>query len=202
MNPQERDQLTWFLEQLSHARIDNKDPEAEALIRESAAKQPDALYLLVQKCAQLQQALQTSQQQAEQLREQLRREGNNGKSNGGFFGSNQWGSQAAPPAAPTPTAPVSNSGTGHSWLGNIASTAAGVAAGAFLFEGVQHLFGHHGSNSLLGDSMGREETVINNFFEAPGGQPDNSSHSGDFAGLSDGLGDSTDFDSSNDDPWV
>ena len=151
-----------------------------------ATRQPDALYLLVQKCCQLQQALNTSQQQIEQLRQE--QTANKNQSN--FFGSNAWGTQPTPSA---PQAVPATSRTGHGWLGNIASTAAGVAAGAFLFEGVQQLFGHHDNNHFLGESAGREETVINNFFEAPSGQLDNS---GDFANLSDGL------DDNNEDPWV
>jgi hypothetical protein len=34
----------------------------------------------------------------------------------------------------------------------MAGTAAGVAAGAFLFQGIGNLMGHHGSNGLAGAS--------------------------------------------------
>jgi hypothetical protein len=43
-------------------------------------------------------------------------------------------------------------GGGGGMLGSIAATAAGVAAGSFLFQGIENMFGHHnqgGSNHLL-----------------------------------------------------
>jgi hypothetical protein len=41
-------------------------------------------------------------------------------------------------------------GMGGGMLGNIAATAAGVAGGAFLFQGLEHLLGHHSGNGFLG----------------------------------------------------
>ena len=49
MTPQERELLTGFLEQMTQAQAGRKDTEAEALIRNAAARQPDALYLLTQR---------------------------------------------------------------------------------------------------------------------------------------------------------
>lgn len=45
------------------------------------------------------------------------------------------------PAAATPTPGLFGGG---SFLGNMAATAAGVAGGAFLFQGLENLLGHHG----------------------------------------------------------
>ena len=41
MTLQERELLTSFLQQMTLAQAGQKDPEAEALIREASAKQPD-----------------------------------------------------------------------------------------------------------------------------------------------------------------
>ncbi|HZL49371.1 MAG TPA: DUF2076 domain-containing protein, partial [Terracidiphilus sp.] len=55
--------------------------------------------------------------------------------------------------------------TGGSFLRNAAQTAAGVAAGAFLFEGVESMFGGHGGG-FGGGGYGHEGgTTINNYYE-------------------------------------
>ena len=64
MNPQEKELLARFLEQLTTAQAGQKDREAESLIREAVARQPDAAYLLVQRALQLDQALQLTQAEA------------------------------------------------------------------------------------------------------------------------------------------
>lgn len=102
-----------------------------------------------------------------------------------------WGSpSAAPPAgpvwsqtggAPAAAAPMTSPGMapmpwgtgGGGFLRQAATTAAGVAGGALLFEGIQSLFGPHYGNILGGMPMqpGISETVINNYYDdqqAPG----------------------------------
>jgi uncharacterized protein len=55
--------------------------------------------------------------------------------------------------------------SGGSFLRSAAQTAAGVAAGAFLFEGVESMFGGHGGG-FGGGSYGHEGgTTINNYYE-------------------------------------
>jgi uncharacterized protein len=82
---------------------------------------------------------------------------------------------AAPPAAPPPSG-------GSSFLRSAATTAAGVAAGALAFEGVEsliHGFGHSGGGGFGSEGFGGggfggggfnqrpEETVINNYYDDP-----------------------------------
>ena len=45
MTPQERTLLEDFLSKLARVQGVDKDPDADALIRQQAARQPDALYL-------------------------------------------------------------------------------------------------------------------------------------------------------------
>jgi hypothetical protein len=53
---------------------------------------------------------------------------------------------AAPLAPATPVAPVAAAGGwGSGMLGTVATTAAGVVAGSFLFQGIQGLMSHHGA---------------------------------------------------------
>ena len=51
-------------------------------------------------------------------------------------------SQQRPPSAATPA-----SSWGSGMLGTVATTAAGVVAGSFLFQGIQGLMGHHNPSS-------------------------------------------------------
>jgi hypothetical protein len=91
-----------------------------------------------------------------------------------------------PPQQQVPAAPVvPQSGMG-SFLRSAGTTAAGIAAGALAFEGirsmfggVEHLFGfgnqpRFGGSGFLGGGFGGggpvEETVVNNYYDRPGGQ--------------------------------
>ena len=161
MNPQERDMLVNFLRQLTLARAGNKDPEAETLIRDAFARQPDAAYLLVQRAMQLEYALDAIKAEADRLKREL--EQTRQSTSSSFINDpNAWGSKAAavPPAQsvsvtgqplPPPSvpnrgaapAPVAGSSWGGGMLGNVAATAAGVVAGSFLFQGIQNLMGDH-----------------------------------------------------------
>lgn len=60
MNRSERDELLQFLQPLLRTRATDKDFAAETLILEQCARQPDALYLLVQRAIALEAALQAA----------------------------------------------------------------------------------------------------------------------------------------------
>lgn len=186
MNLQEREQLSQFLQQLVQAQAGQKDAEAEALIKEACARQPEAAYLLVQRALLLDHALQNAQAQVARLQGELAQAQGQQRS-GGFLDGNTWGNSPArapqaapvyapaaapayaPAAAPMAAAPASSWG---STLGTVATTAAGVAAGAFLFQGIEHMMGNHGSGWMPGAGAGgqplqglTENTVINNYYE-------------------------------------
>jgi hypothetical protein len=71
MNLQERDQLNVFLRQLTQVQASQKDAEAETLIREACARQPDSGYLLVQRAMQLEYAMQAMKDRCAQLQAEL-----------------------------------------------------------------------------------------------------------------------------------
>lgn len=170
MNTQEREQLTRFLQQLTQAQAIQKDGEADSLIREACLRQPDAAYLLVQRAMLLDHALQDAQAQVTRLQDELSqaRAGHNG---GGFLDANAWGNSAATRPAPTAQAPLypaapapaatapAPSAWGSSMLGSIATTAAGVVAGGFLFQGIEHLLGNHGATSGLTSGLSSNPPV-------------------------------------------
>lgn len=187
MNLQEREQLTHFLQQLTQAQAGQKDPDAERLIRDAAGRQPDAAYLLVQRAMQLEQALQIVQSQAGKLQaemEQLRA----GARSGFLDQGNAWGRPAAVPQAvpgavaaqqhqalqqqpAAQAAPAASSWGSSGMLGNIATTAAGVVAGSFLFQGIGNLMGNHQAGSGFGANAAHptpatENTVINNYYDS------------------------------------
>lgn len=193
MNTHEREQLVQLLQQLTQAQALQKDSEADALIREASKQQPDAAYLLVQRAMLLDHALQDSRDQISQLQRELD-EARSGNSSGGFLSQYAWGNASATqsnpspqapayPAAPAPSAmstpPVAApaaSAWGSGMLGNIATTAAGVVAGGFLFQGIEHMLGNHGSHSGLMNGLSRD--VPNDRHETPAiGQPVDSSAS-------------------------
>jgi hypothetical protein len=146
MTPQDSRLLQDFLDQLARTQAGAKDPEAQDLINRTFARQPDAAYLLVQRAVLLEQALKQAQAQIAQLQQQ------SPPPAPGYAPA-----QAMPPA-PQPTSPWG------SFLGNAAATAAGVAGGAMLFQGLGHLFGHEGQSAgagMPGESI--ENVTVNNY---------------------------------------
>jgi uncharacterized protein len=73
---------------------------------------------------------------------------------------------------------------GGGFLRSAAATAAGVAGGALLFQGISSLFGNHYAGGLMGGGMtpGLGETVVNNYYGSDSG--------GDWSGEA-GSGDHT-----------
>ena len=180
MTPQEKELLTRFLQQLVSAQAGQKDAEAEALIKEAAARQPDAAYLLVQRALQLEQLLQASQEQVKTLQSELD-QARAGRTGSFLNDPNAWGSRAATGPAQQPVAQLASTqqpvaqqplaqppfnranppAQGGSWatglFGNLAATAAGVVAGSFLFQGIQGLM-HRGDSNPLGSHAAALDT--------------------------------------------
>ncbi|GGH64559.1 hypothetical protein GCM10010975_31490 [Comamonas phosphati] len=84
-------------------------------------------------------------------------------------------SAAAPAASVYAAAPPTAPSAGSSFLSNAAASAAGVAGGMFLFNGLENLLGgHHGSGSGLfgGGNSGQpavQENITQNFYGESGG---------------------------------
>lgn len=187
MNTEETLQLSQFLQQLADVKLHEKDGDADRLIQAAVANQPDAAYLLVQRCLLQNQALQNAQTQIAELKSQLRQTSAS-SAVGGFLNNDPWAAPAKPaggvpgadsyrvPNAANPAgadftrqaAPAAGTGFGSSFLGNVATTAAGVVAGSFLFQGIENLLGHHQSATGWGQQafggQPPEQTVINNYY--------------------------------------
>lgn len=184
MNMQEREQLTTFLQQLTQAQAGAKDEEAQAMIASTFVRQPDAAYLVVQRALLLDSALQDAQTQVAQLKDQLGQQ-RPAAAGSSFLDATTWGRQPSPVVS-TPTitspaiqavqpAPIAQPVRGFqapSFLSNMATTAAGVAAGAFLFQGINSLMGSHHNSPLAGagplsSPAADKEAAANHFLDAP-----------------------------------
>ena len=197
MNAQERESLTQFLDQLVNAKLGQKDIEAESMIHSAAQAQPDSHYLLVQRAMLQNEALNNAQNQIKALQTELASL-KASSSDTSFLGNSAWGNHAtqsnrpvAPspiPSAPNPTfSQPTMTGSNNSWLGSMATTAAGVVAGSFLFQGIENLMGHRSYGGFGGNSPG--ETIVNNYYNSP----DQSQFASDTSNFSD-AGNLTDTD--------
>ena len=163
MTAQEQQLIEQLFQSLRQQAYQGKDAEADAAIRQQMAQQPDAAYWLTQRALVLEQALQQAQQQLADLQNQPPRCGflpsnpdiQFGRGNSASFTPAAYPAHAAAPApanrrerwfgaapnaAAAPTAPAPSAG--GSFLGNAATSAAGVAGGMLLFNGLNNMFGH------------------------------------------------------------
>lgn len=207
MNLQERELLTTFLQQLAQVQAGTKDEEAQAMVAGTFARQPDAAYLVVQRALLLDAALQDAQVQITQLKAQLAQQ-RPAPAASSFLDATTWGRQPSPvitapmkssppvqavqgiqAVQPAAFAPPTRGFQAPGFLTNMATTAAGVAAGAFLFQRINSLVGGHPDSPLAGASplsstAADKEAPANNLFDAP---TDTSSVADSSAGFSDLL---------------
>lgn len=191
MTPQEEAMLNDLIGRVEQTQLTEKDPEAEQLLLQRLGRNPNALYVLAQTVLVQKYALEQAQAQIAQLRQQSQQAIQPART-GSFLGNLLGHRESAPPPPPptpgygappvqpwTPVpsygAPAPPPGGGSSFLRTAATTAAGVAAGALAFEGVEsliHGFGHpsgFGGGGYFGAGM-PEETVINNYYDDSGRQ--------------------------------
>jgi uncharacterized protein len=181
MTPDERQMLSDLANRIAQTPAPPKDAEAEEFIRSRIGSRPDALYLMTQTVLIQNLAIEQAQHQIEELKQQSPQAAR--PAAGGSFlgtqpppraGAPSYGAgQYAPPpppqyAPPSPGGP--GPGSGPSFLRGAAQTAAGVAAGALAFEGIRSLFSHPGYGGAGFGGFGGspvEETVVNNYYDAP-----------------------------------
>ena len=163
MTPHEKELLQKFLNELNNTSVQQKDSDAYTLITESAKKQPDALYLLVQRSMGLEMALQVAQKQMAELQSNS----SAAKPASSFLSDNNaWGRQAVPAGAQARTG-AQPSAWGSGMLGAIATTAIGVVAGSMLYQGIQSMMGQQKPEAALGP-LGQADTP--NDMQQLGGQ--------------------------------
>ncbi|MEI6203720.1 MAG: DUF2076 domain-containing protein [Enhydrobacter sp.] len=145
MQSEERDLIAGLFGRLRGFEAQPRDPEAERLIAQSIANQPGAPYLLVQTVLVQEQALKGAQARIAELEAKVA-----AQPAPGFLASapkmGPWGNASVPPTQPVqqaPPAPASApQAAGGGFLRQAMMTAAGVAGGALLFEGIRNMMGH------------------------------------------------------------
>jgi len=176
MTPQEQEMLQGLIQRVNQTQLQEKDPDAEEMLNQTLGRNPDALYILAQTILVQQYALDQAKQQLDQLRQQPRR---STSFLGGLLGRDP---QPAPPPPPPPQstyvqqpqyvpaavvgygAPAYGSFQSGGFLRGAMQTAAGVAAGALAFEGVESLLHGFGHSAGYGFSDSDRPEIINNYY--------------------------------------
>ena len=149
MQSQERDLIAGLFGRLQPFESQPRDADAEAMIKDFVVRQPASPYLFVQTILVQEQALKAAQERIAELEAKASGE----PAAAGFLGSapriGPWGAQPQAAAAQAPVAPTRSplqaalapQPAGGSFLRTALTTAAGVAGGALLFEGIRGLMG-------------------------------------------------------------
>jgi uncharacterized protein len=152
MTPQESELVNELFNRLAQLETAQRDPGAERLIADGLRRAPHAVYALVQTVLLQDEALKRANARIEELQAQTSaapepeqpptsfldsmREALGGRAPHGSVPSVRTaGSQQPQPGAP-------GFGSGGSFLGTAASTAAGVIGGSLLLDGIRSMFGH------------------------------------------------------------
>jgi hypothetical protein len=181
MTPQERQLVDGLFDRLAQLEASPRDGDAERLIADGARRAPHALYALVQTALVQDEALKRANARIEELQAQAGGTPQPEQRQGSFLDSLRAAFSPAEPhgSVPSVRAPAPayqpqgmppqpayppqmpgygaapGFGTGGSFLGTAASTAAGMIGGALLLDGIRSMFGgHHGlgaNPSAFGD---------------------------------------------------
>lgn len=217
LTPQEQELLKQLAQRVNQTQLQEKDPDAENLLGRELGANPDAIYILAQTVLIQDIAMQQERAQISQLQQQLQQAKQQPAHATSFLGRLLGDREPQQPPPPPPqqqppfqpvqyapqtppqfgapqygvpqyTPPMYAAPQGQSsFLRSAAQTAAGVAAGALAFEGIEsllHGFGHGGGwgpgagmagfGVVPGVGMGGaferpvEETVVNNYYDQPG----------------------------------
>jgi hypothetical protein len=200
MTPQEESMLNDLIGRVEQTQLTEKDPEAEQLLVQRLGRNPNALYILAQTVLVQKYALEQATGQINQLRQQsqaLQQQPAPHTTSflGSLLGHRDPAPPPPPPQSPPPPPPGYGAppyaqpyaqvpaygppppppGGGSSFLRTAATTAAGVAAGALAFQGVEsllHGFGQpsgFGGGGLFGGGGGApEEIITNNYYDDAG----------------------------------
>lgn len=210
MTPDEKRLIDGLFERMRGYELPEKDREAEALINQSVRSIPDAPYMLVQSVLVQEQALEAANDRVQELEARVRALEEGGarpkESSGGFLGGllgggarpahgramsvpaigsrataqSAWGASAgqshAQPQAQTPP-------QGGGFLRTAMATAAGVAGGMLLAEGIRNMMGgssaaQAGTPAASGEAGGRQEAAHEGSGEGAPSQQDASYDSG------------------------
>ena len=172
MTPQEQELVNQLFDRLAKLESDPRDPNAERLIADGLRRAPHAAYVLVQTALVQDEALKRANARIEELQAQVGGQEQQGSGSfldsmrdavlgrseprgsvPSVHSQAQSSPTTAPPYRPQPgyapqtpgpgLAPGPAFGSGGSFLGTAASTAAGVIGGRLLLNSIRSMFGEH-----------------------------------------------------------
>ncbi|HHQ4525498.1 TPA: DUF2076 domain-containing protein [Aeromonas veronii] len=148
MQSQEQGLIDGLFDRLkkAQARDSKLDQQADQLIRQHLAQQPDAPYYMAQALLIQQAALTRLNERVKEL------EASQSTPSGGSFLSGLFGSESSPPPRFTPppaTAPAQPASRTSSFLGGALQTAAGVAGGVMLADMIGGLFHNNRPEEII-----------------------------------------------------
>jgi hypothetical protein len=164
MTPDERQLITGLFDRMRAYDLPQKDREAEALINQSVHATPDAPYMLVQSVLVQEQALEAANTRVQDLEARVRelegppQQQSGGSFLGGLFGTarpdaerrsgsvpaigSRAGSQPSTlTPRPQPWSEPQQQASGGGFMRSAMTTAAGVAGGMVLAEGIRNMLG-------------------------------------------------------------
>jgi hypothetical protein len=165
MTPEERQLLSALFDRMRDAAAQPRDREAEEFIAGAVRQQPYAPYLLAQTVLVQDEALRAAAARIQELEQGSAPRQDQSSFLPGRGGSvprtgpamapqapepGPWGRGAPPPAGPWGAGAGNAPGGGGGFLRNAMTTAAGVAGGALLFQGISSLFSGHGAGQGTG----------------------------------------------------
>lgn len=148
MQSQEQGLIDGLFDRLkqAQARDSKRDRQADQLIRQHLAQQPDAPYYMTQALLLQQAALTRLNERVKEL------EASQSAPSGGSFLSGLFGSESSPPPRFTPppaSAPAQPAFRTSSFLGGALQTAAGVAGGVMLADMIGGLFHNNRPEEII-----------------------------------------------------
>lgn len=188
MTPQEAQMLQDLVRKVEGTQLNEKDPDAEALLNDGLARDPDAVYKLAQTVLIQNLALEQAHVQLQRMQQELAPPQQPQRATsflGGLLHHNAAPPPQYPAAPPYQSVPPSwappspgyagASPSGGGFLRSAATTAAGVAGGMLAFQGLESLLhgGMGGGFGGFGGGMPVEETVVNNYYDDPSQQGSN-----------------------------
>jgi uncharacterized protein len=212
MTPQEQEMIGDLIDRVQKTQLAEKDMDAEQMLQEGLGRNPDALYILAQTVLVQKYALEQAQAQLAQMQRPEPKRATSFL--GGLLGRNdppppppppppqgyppaQAYPQAYPQYAPVGYGAPMGMGGGGGFLRGAMQTAAGVAAGALAFEGIESLMHGFGQSAGYGQGLGgfggRDERpeVINNYYGDDRGE--RGGHEGSAAERTEGERESREF---------
>jgi hypothetical protein len=225
MTPQEQEMIGGLIDRVQQTQLAEKDMDAEQMLQQGLGANRDSLYILAQTVLVQKYALEQAQAQLTQAKAQIDQmqqppEPKHATSFlGSLLGRNETPTPPPPPQPYSsqppeypPYAPVGGYGAGApqygpppgmgggGFLQGALQTAAGVAAGALAFEGVEslmHGFGHaagYGGEQSFGGFGGQEqrpEEVFNSYYGAD--RPEGDKHETSSAERAEGSREDKDY---------